>query len=79
MDIDPHAKINIPRVQVMSEEQFKESITTINYLWTIGIIDFKDAQRIVERLQMQRSLEIIFQMRRNSATSRVEVQQTSEG
>lgn len=47
----------------MTEEQFKQSVTIINYLWTIGVISFDDACKIIAQIQSYRSLEIINEMR----------------
>jgi hypothetical protein len=48
----------------MNEEQYRNSMAIITYLWTIGVIRFDDAGRVIEQIQNYRALEIWKEHRR---------------
>lgn len=66
----------------MNKEQYEQAITVINMLWTIGVIRFDDAQRIMVACQERYSIHIyqkIKKEREEKDASREQVQQTPEG
>lgn len=47
----------------MTEEQYKQSMLIITYLWTIGVIKYESAAEVITQIQNYRAIAIMKEVR----------------